>query len=228
MQPYLFPYIGYFQLINAVDRFVLYDDVNYIKKGWVNRNQILVNGRSYMFTIPVKSVSQNKKINELCLAEETKWKDRLLKTLTQAYSKTPMYDEVYPLVYSILMFGENNLSKFIFNSLTQLCAYMEIKTTIIPTSTTYGNQQMNGQNRIIDMCIREKADIYINPTNGRDLYDSTEFRKRGMDLKFILTRALTYNQEIKGLFVPNLSIIDVLMFNDKTRLKRILEQYDLS
>ncbi len=227
MQPYLFPYIGYFQLIQAVDKFVLYDDVNYINKGWINRNQILVNGKAHMFTIPLKEASQNKKINEIEVSDEKVWKEKLLKTLTMTYKNASMYSEVYPVVESILSFDKNNLSAFIHNSIVRLCQYMRIATTVIPTSTIYANQELKGQNRILDICDLEKAGMYINPTNGRSLYQQEEFLRKGIHLKFIQTRNVAYRQYSDTTFIPYLSIIDVLMFNNNEDLKRMLIEYDL-
>jgi hypothetical protein len=227
MQPYLFPYIGYFQLINAVDRFVLYDDVNYINKGWINRNQILVNDQAHMFTIPLREASQNKKINEIEVSNEKVWREKLLKTVAMTYKKAPLYRDVFPLIESILSFEKSNLSEFIHNSIIQLCKYLGIATTIIPTSSIYANQGLKGQSRIIDICDLEKANIYINPTNGRSLYQQPEFLLKGIDLKFIRTRNIAYRQYSDIAFVPYLSIIDVLMFNHNENLKKILTEYDL-
>jgi len=228
MQPYLFPYIGYFQLIQAVDKFLLYDDVNYINKGWINRNQILVNGQAHMFTIPLKEASQNKKINEIEVSDEKVWREKFLKTLAMAYKKAPMYSQVYPLIESILSFDRNNLSAFIHNSIISLCNYMSIATAIMPTSTVYANQGLKGQDRIVDICALEHADMYINPTTGRSLYQKADFTLKGIHLKFISTRNVTYSQYSGTTFIPYLSIIDVLMFNNDEDLKKLLREYDLN
>lgn len=97
MQPYLFPYIGYFQLLNAVDMFVVFDDVNFIKKGWINRNNILVNRQKYLFTVPLKDASQNKLIKEVQIADDG-WQEKFLKTVAQSYKKAEFFDEAFALI----------------------------------------------------------------------------------------------------------------------------------
>ncbi|MDR6194877.1 WbqC family protein [Siphonobacter sp. SORGH_AS_0500] len=96
MQPYLFPYIGYFQLLNAVDKFVIYDDVAFINRGWINRNSILNNGKAQLFTVPLKEASQNKLIHEISIDTDQKWRDKLLKTIQQNYKKAPHFAAVFP------------------------------------------------------------------------------------------------------------------------------------
>ena len=98
MQPYVFPFIGYFQLINSVDHFVFYDDVNFMKKGWINRNRIVINKNDFQFTISLEKISQFRKIKEIKVLSDNK----LLKRIEQAYKKAPYFDEVYPLLKNIL------------------------------------------------------------------------------------------------------------------------------
>lgn len=222
MQPYFLPYIGYFQLVAAVDKFVLYDDVNYINKGWINRNQILVNGQPYMFTIPLKEASQNKKINEINLASDEKWRDKTLRTFLQSYKKAPMFNEVFPLIESIFKYPETNLATFIHHSLTEVCDYIKFKTEIVPSSTIYNNQDLNGQDRILDICMREKASIYINAPNGKSLYEASVFSAKNIELKFLESSSVRYEQYPQSDFVPNLSIVDVLMFNDREKIGSML------
>lgn len=102
MQPYLFPYLGYFQLIQAVDKFILLDDVNFIKRGWVNRNRILVNGKDHLFSLPLQRASQFKKINDLKLADYPGWRNRFFKTLTHAYRQASQYEPVMKMLHQAL------------------------------------------------------------------------------------------------------------------------------
>lgn len=222
MQPYFLPYIGYFQLMAAVDKFVVYDDVNYINKGWINRNQILLNRQPYMFTIPLKEASQNKKINEISLTSDDKWRDKMLRTFGQSYKRAPMFNDVFPLVESIVSYPESNLATFIHHSLTQLCSYMNLKTVIVPSSTVYGNQHLKAQERIIDICIRENATVYVNAPNGKSLYDASVFSAENIELKFLEPSSVRYEQYPEVDFVPYLSIVDVLMFNDRERIGSML------
>ena len=159
MQPYFFPYIGYFQLISAVDIFVVYDDVNYINKGWINRNHILVNGQAKLITIPLIQASQNKHISEIELFGDLKWKDKLLKTIEFNYKKASYFKDVYLLIESIILFEEPNLSRYIHNSLIQICQYLDINTVIVPTSAKYQNGHLKAADKIMDICLQEKAQM---------------------------------------------------------------------
>ncbi len=226
MQPYLFPYIGYFQLINAVDRFVLLDDVNYIKKGWINRNRILVNSKEHLFTVPVKGVSQNRLISELFLVEEDKWKTKLLRTMEESYRKASQFKDVISLFNQIIYSKELSLSKFILYSLEQINNYLGITTEIVASSSIYGNTCLKGEERIIDICKKEKADVYINAIGGLALYSGEKFIRSGIELKFIKPLSIEYPQ-YDNQFVAWLSIIDVMMFNSMEKLKSLIRRYEL-
>ena len=214
MQPYLFPYIGYFQLIKAVDKFIVFDDVNYINKGWINRNNILVNGKPSMFTLTLQGASQNKLISEISISDRDKWVKKFLKTLGQSYKKAPYYEEGMTVIGKALMYGEDNLSLFLTNSIETICAYLDIKTIIEPTSGKYDAGELKGQERIIQICNSEKADEYINPIGGVELYSKDAFEKHKIKLTFIKSNTITYNQ-FGSEFVPFLSVIDVIMFNGR-------------
>jgi len=226
MQPYLFPYIGYFQLVRAVDKFVLLDDVNFINKGWINRNNILVNGKANLFTIPLENASQNKLIKDINISSEPKWKSKFLTTLTMAYKKSPHFSSVMPLIESIMNSEENNVSKKICISLQNICEYLGIKTIIEPTSSKYGTENLKGQEKIISICKQEKATDYINPIGGTELYDKAKFTAEGINLYFIKTGEIKYKQFAND-FVPYLSIIDLLMFNSTEEAAALLERYTL-
>ncbi len=225
MQPYIFPYIGYFQLINAADRFVILDDVNYINKGWINRNNILVNGKANMFTIPLKDASQNKLINEITVSDDAKWQAKFLRTIELNYKKAPCYDNVYPVIAEILNSGINKIADLNYYSITRINEYLGIHTEIVSTSSVYQNTVLKGQDRIIDICIKEKATDYINPIGGVELYSKEAFGKNNLNIQFIKTGTIVYEQ-FKHQFVPWLSIIDVMMFNSPEVIKDILNQYE--
>lgn len=226
MQPYFFPYIGYFQLIKAVDTFVVYDDVNYIKKGWINRNFMLVNGNSYLFRMALQSVSQNKHINQIEIDENSNWKQDLLKTITLSYKKAPFFGQVFPILESIIMFEEKNLSKFLANLLRQVCDYLKIDTKIINSSAINKNEEAKGQDKIIEICKKIKADHYINPIGGLALYDKENFLDEKLLLNFIKTNPIEYKQ-FNNKFLPWLSIIDVMMFNSIEEISLFLDNYEL-
>ncbi len=228
MQPYVFPYIGYFQLINAVDTFVFYDDVNFIKKGFINRNTLLVDGEKYQFTIPCKSISQNKLILEIDLSFDEKSKSKLLKTIEQAYQKAPFFNVVFPLLEQFI---NNNASKtisdFAIESVKLIANYLNIKKKWIVSSINhYDTKEFKKEQRLIQIAKKEQTTIYINPIGGIDLYDKEDFDEKQLTLKFLRSEPSTYKQ-FTNEFVPYLSIIDVIMFNSIDKTKSLLNQYKL-
>ncbi|MBF4507150.1 WbqC family protein [Flavobacterium sp. JLP] len=225
MQPYFFPYIGYFQLINAVDVFVIYDDVNFIKKGWINRNNILVNGEQFLFNIELKGASQNKLINQIETNYNSQCKEDLLKTIRFAYAKAPFFKDTFSLVKRIIEHKEINISKLITYSLKEICTFLSIETQIIISSDIIKNNNLKGQLKIIEICKNLEANTYINPIGGLNLYDSEAFLQNNISLKFIKSSPIIYNQ-FSNTFIPHLSIIDVLMFNSPERIKDFLNEYE--
>jgi len=226
MQPYLFPYIGYFQLVHAVDKFVVFDDVNYINKGWINRNRILVNGAAHLFTIPLIAASQNKLIDEIDVDPADKWRIKFLRTIEMSYSKAPYFKDVFLLVQGIINNPAVNLSQYVCFSIANIASYLGVNTEIVPSSRKYYNQELKAQERIIDICLRENAVEYINPIGGLELYSKEKFDEKGLKLFFIKTREITYPQLGKD-FVPWLSIIDVLMFCGAGQTADLLKRYEL-
>lgn len=230
MQPYLFPYIGYFQLINAVDKFVIYDDVNFIKQGWINRNNILVQGQPLLFTIPLKKQSSFTLINEVLINDKLykSWCKKYLRTVEQAYSKAPFFQNVFNLIEKVFELNTNNLSisELAVKSLTESCKYLGLESKFVLTSTIYKNSNLPGKERIIDICKKESVSYYINPIGGQKLYNKAYFKKKAIELSFIKSESIEYPQ-FKNEFVPWLSIIDVLMFNSIDETKLLLSKYEL-
>lgn len=210
MQPYLFPYIGYWQLLHASDCFVVYDDVNYINRGWINRNRILINDAPGLITLPLLQASQNRKIRDIEIAPAAQWQRRVLRSIEMAYRKAPCFDEVFPVVEQILSHQDSNLAGFLTHQLRTLAGFMGLETRIVPSSQVYENSPLAAQARILDICRQEQATTYINAQGGRELYDPTAFAEAGIDLRFIAMRPLPYRQRSEG-FTPYLSIIDALM-----------------
>jgi len=226
MQPYFFPYIGYWQLIHAVDRFVIYDDVNYIKGGWINRNRILINGQSTYITVPLNQPSPNRRICDTTLLPSTIWRDKMVKMVEITYRKSAFFSEVFPVVEGLIRYETDSLSNYLAHHLQTLTAFMGIRTDLVVTSRCYENNELSGQERIIDICKREKATTYINPQGGQTLYDSEAFRKAGINLRFIIMRPFSYQQRSSG-FVQHLSIIDVLMEVGADGIRQHLDAVDL-
>jgi WbqC-like protein family len=226
MQPYAFPYIGYFQLINTVDKFVIYDDVSYINRGWINRNNILVNKKNYLFTIPLKEASQNKLINEIKVVEGNSWKNSLLKSIELSYKKAPFYKGIYELINRIILSPCIHIHELVSLSIISISKYLEFKTEFVLTSSIYKNSNLKGQDRILDICLIERANTYINPVGGIAIYSRGKFIDAGININFLKTNLIEYRQ-FDNEFVPNLSIIDVLMFNDVEKIKELLLQFIL-
>jgi len=225
MQPYFLPYIGYFQLMHAVDKFVILDDVNFINRGWINRNRILLNGKAHLFTIPLKDASQNKLIKDIEISREGNWRTKFLKTISMNYKPAPFFATVFPMITKLISSDDNLISKFIIKSLIEIMGYLNIKTTLIKTSTFYENQPLKAEEKIIDICRKENAKVYINPVGGLHLYSKERFEEEGIELSFINTRPITYKQ-FGNEFVPWLSVIDVLMFNSKEDISGYLNNYE--
>lgn len=226
MQPYLFPYIGYFQLMYVADRFVIYDDVNFIKKGWINRNNLLGNAQPQLFTLPLKDLSQNKAINEIEIDNLANFKDKFLKTLYQNYKKAPYFQEVVGLVALCLDNKQENIADLITHSLQQIKYYLGLNTELLRSSEACHNKHLKAQDRIIDICVQQGAHRYVNAIGGQHLYDKAAFEASGIELKFIKTRPIQYKQ-FTNEFVAGLSIIDILMFNSVAETKALLAAYDL-
>ncbi len=227
MQPYFCAYIGYYQLINSVDKFVICDNMQYTKKGWFNRNRILDNGTDRMFTIPLKKDNRYLNANLRYLADNSiTERMRILKQIQSLYKKAPFFSQNYPLFRRLFIQENNNLFDFIHFSVIELCSIFDIKTQIILSSSLDIDQELKSQDRIIEMCKYLKTDTYINAIGGKELYDKESFNKEGIDLKYIRTKKIEYDQFDHD-FVPWLSIIDILMFNDIEKVKGYLNEYEL-
>jgi hypothetical protein len=221
MQPYFFPYLGYFQLIHVADVFVVYDDVAYIKQGWINRNFLLAGCSPQRFTVPLSGASSFRPIRDIRVANN-RWKSKFLKSLEHAYRKAPQFPGVYPLAEAVVQNGSWSLAELALDSVKAVMRYLELRTTIRPTSRVYDNGKLTGQQRILDICRQEGADTYVNLPGGKPLYDREMFAASGVDLQFIRMGDVSYRQfECK--FVPNLSVLDVLMFNGQEKVLELLQ-----
>jgi len=225
MQPYFFPYIGYFSLIKVVDLFIFYDDVNYIKGGWVNRNRILINSEAKYLTLNVKNGSPNKLINEIEFDDN---RQKLLKTIEQNYKKAPYFKQVWPLLETNLKLKTTSLADIAINSVRSVTNYLGMKTKFEISSVSYPETKgLERSERLIQICRKTHADTYINAIGGIDLYDKNDFLKNHINLQFLKPQLLQYKQ-YKETFIPGLSIIDVLMFNSIEDINKMLDQYQLA
>lgn len=226
MQPYFFPYLGYWQLLAAVDKYVIYDDVNFIKGGWINRNRILNNCSVQYINVRMKGASSFKKINEIEVDKDPVFIEKTKKTIINAYHKAPEFNKVYPLIESVLDCKEKNLALYLINSIYRICTYLEINTELIISSNISKDELLRGEDKVIDICKKMNATIYYNAIGGKSLYDFARFREEGINLVFLKERVEPYKQNCKK-FESGLSIIDVMMYNSVYSIKDMLVQYDL-
>ena len=225
MQPYFLPYIGYFQLMNAVDEFVVYDNIEYTKKGWINRNRILVGGKDVYITLPLKKDSDFLDVRDRVLAES--WpieKNKILNRVSAAYRKAAYFNSVFPVFEECILFEERNLFTFILNSLHQVMAYLKIKTPVIISSSILIDHELKAEKKVMAICKARKADSYINPIGGIQLYRQDRFKEQGLDLHFLKTSEFHYRQ-FEDDFVPFLSILDVMMFNSQEEIRAYLDSF---
>lgn len=226
MQPYFFPYLGYWQMILTADTFVIFDDVNFIKRGWINRNNILINGSAHLISLPLLAASQNKHIKDIWVTDSLKDKEKLLKTIEVAYKKAPFFNDVFPIVYDTVLSKDNNLARLLRNQFESVFNYLDVKAKVLFSSDIDKNEDLRAQDKIIDICKRLNTTHYINAIGGTDLYDRQAFANEGMKLSFIKMRPIDYKQ-FNNEFVPNLSFIDVLMFNSRRDVGLMLNEFDL-
>lgn len=226
MQPYFLPYIGYFQLIASVDQFIVYDNIKYTKKGWINRNRMLLNGIDAMFSLPLKKGSDSLDVVERELAADFD-RTKLLNQFKGAYGRAPQFELTYPVLERIVRHEDVNLFRYIHHSIVRLCKHLGIKTEIKISSEIAIDHGLKGQDKVLALCMATGADTYINTIGGVELYAKDDFRIQGIDLQFIKARPFEYAQ-FGAPFVPWLSIVDVLMFNPLNTVRACInENYDL-
>lgn len=226
MQPYFFPYIGYFQLIAAVDIFIVYDNIKYTKKGWINRNRILQNGRSVMLSLPLKRGSDNLDVGERELAPEFNG-DKLLNQIEGAYRRAPYFEQTFPLIGQIVRNSDANLFRYLHCSIVKTCEHLGIRTEIKISSDIAIDNALRSQDKVLALSAAVGASTYVNAIGGMELYSKDDFSCKGVELKFIRSKPFEYPQ-FGGEFVPWLSIIDVMMFKSIETIRKCLEtNYEL-
>ena len=227
MQPYFFPYIGYWQLMNAVDTYVIYDDVTFIKNGWVNRNRILINGEARYFNLPTVGAGSYVMIKDIELSKEQKLFDKLIKSLDGAYKKAPFYSETMPLLESIILSNKKYMGELLELQVREVAKHLNMQTQILLSSQEVKKDtSLHAQDKVLDICRNLGATEYYNAIGGTELYDKNTFAENGIKLSFLSTDPISYKQ-YKNEFVPYLSIIDVLMFNGVSGTKEYLKAFKL-
>lgn len=234
MQPYFFPYIGYWQLINTVDVFILFDDVQFIRHGWVNRNRVLKHGGGWQYiTVPLAKHSMNEKIKNIYAHSVADWKLQVLRQLEHynyaKRNKAPFYNEVLELL--IRTFSKISLDEKVttINALIikEICSYLDISTTILISSEQQFNYEsvQDAGDWALKIAEQMNADEYMNPIAGKDIFNPEKFQLSNIKLSFLRSDDINYNQG--GVFEPWLSIIDVLMFNGRVGTQSLISQYSI-
>ena len=227
MQPYFFPYVGYFQLIAAVDLFVVYDDVQFIKNGWINRNRILLNEAAAWITLPVERGHLQDNINQRHFVTYKPACAKIINQLEAAYRKAPCFREIKSLVESLLALEEDNVAGTLKRQLEELSRRLGLSTKFLnSTDLKKPEVALGGQDRVIEICCAKQAGEYYNSMGGVPLYDPAAFAQAGITLRFLEPRLQTYKQ-FDNAFVSNLSIIDALMFNGLAQVSSMLREFDL-
>jgi hypothetical protein len=227
MQPYFFPYVGYFQYMMACSHFILYDDVQFIMRGWINRNNILLNGKAHMLTVPLVKASPNRTIAKTMVMDGP-WPARMMATLEQAYRKAPYWQGISSMVQGIFGAGHATIASLASASIQAVCAYLDLPVTVVPTSTAYNNSHLARNERLYDLCDRMNARVCIVPQGGRALYAKPEFALHGIELRYLVPDLSPYDQSGTAAFVPSLSILDVLAWNGPAGTRAMLEKYTLA
>lgn len=223
MQPYFFPYLGYWQLLANVDKYVVYDDVTYIKGGWINRNNFLINGQKNLLTMQLEKASSYTLIKDIAIKDDFV---KFLKTIEMSYKKAPFFEDSFRLLKDICQCPEKKLGQFLFNSHIKICEYLGIDTELILSSSFEKHVELKGKDKVISICKQLGADEYINAIGGQELYDKKEFAENGIRLNFLQANLREYRQ-LKNEFVAGLSIIDIMMFNSKEEIKEMLNDFNL-
>lgn len=226
MQPYFLPYIGYFQLMQAVDTLILYDNIKYTKKGWINRNRFLRNGKDSVFSLPLKSASDTLDIRDRHVAAEFD-REKLLNQFRGSYRQAPFFRETMKLVEEVVSHEDTNLFRYLFHSINRVGRHLGLDTDIQISSDINVDHSLKGQERVLSLCAALGVSTYINLPGGMGLYSGEAFRERNIELRFIQPQLCEYSQ-LDNEFVPWLSIVDVLMFNSVDEIRaRILPSYQL-
>ena len=223
MQPYFFPYLGYWQLLANVDKYVVYDDVTYIKGGWINRNNFLINGQKNLLTMQLEKASSYTLIKDIAIKDDFV---KFLKTIEMGYKKAPFFEDIFRLLKDICQCPDKKLGQFLFNSHIKICEYLGIDTELILSSSFEKHTELKGKDKVISICKQLGADEYINAIGGQELYDKKEFAENGIRLNFLQADLREYRQ-LKNEFVAGLSIIDIMMFNSKEEIKEMLNDFKL-
>jgi hypothetical protein len=224
MQPYFFPYLGYFQLIANSDIFVFFDDAQYIKRSFMNRNRILNSkGEVVWITLPVAYGNHTAGIMDRTYVLKGKEVKRIIRSIKNAYRNAPEFDEFIPEFEAIMSYAQPNVAEFNINLIKRVSNFMGLSPTFVRSSQISQTAGLWGQDRVIDMCRRLGATRYVNPFGGTALYDSASFRLHGVELEFLRPTIETRLDRF-----PYLSIIHTLLTVSYEGLAEQLRRYEVT
>lgn len=228
MQPYFFPYIGYYQLARMVDTFVLYDNVEFTKSGWIHRNRILMNGKIKYISLSLRKDSDYKMIGERRIASIFFEKNRgkIIRQIENSYRNSEQFSTVMPVIYEAMSSNQNNLYDYLYHSIRVIFNYLNIRPRVIRSSEVDLYHQLPASKKLIAFCDFYGANRLINPIGGIKLYDRSEFLENGIKLSFLESTQINYSNE-DGEVPTHLSIIDVLMNNSRDQIETMLNNFKL-
>jgi hypothetical protein len=228
MQPYFLPYIGYWQLMNAVDQFVVYDNIQFTKKGWINRNRYLLDGKAEIFTLPLKKDSDYLDIRDRYLSDNFDGEaKKILRRCEAAYRKAPYFKEGYEVLQECLTYDDKNLFNFIFHSIEVVKNYLNIDTELVVSSQIDIEHSLRSAEKVKAICKSLSASNYVNPIGGISLYDKKDFDENNISLRFLQSQETVY-QQFDNKFIPWLSIIDMIMFCSKCEITSMSSKIEYS
>jgi hypothetical protein len=228
MQPYAFPYIGYFCLAEASDVFVFHDDVNYIKGGWINRNRIVINGAPYLFSIPVSRWESDDFIMNVRIQSIIDFRRKFLRQLELAYRNAPSFEIGLSYVDDVLNSSHISISELAIHSIVRLYKLVGLPKTFLRSSERFSGLRGVGRSEKLTAITKALgSNNYVNPIGGTALYDKTSFAEMGVSLSFVKSKLTEYRQVGAREFIPSMSIIDVLMNNDLDRVRMLMKDYEL-
>lgn len=229
-QPYLFPYIAWYQVINACDAFVISDDVQYTRSGYINRNQILMNGRPLRFGVPLRGASHTEVIGERRI-HDWGWARELLRGMRHAYRGAPHFDEVYPMIEGILAEPVDLLIDLLERAIVVTARHLGLGQRIVRASSVQARVGLRKADRVLATAKALGARCYLQRDTeaARQMYRHEFFLAEGIVLKFVRVGLLPYAQRGVKEFLPGLSLIDFLMHvapEDRGRHLRACEIVD--
>jgi hypothetical protein len=227
MQPYFFPYIGYYQLAASSDYFVFYNDVNYIEGGWINRNNILSREGRTMFTVPLVKPSPNKAINEIHVQSDAAWKDKFLKSLQHVYSKAPFFDAASGLVRTVIATQAETIDVLAAESIRAVFSYLSLPLRSYQSSERAYDRSADKVTKIISLARTFDCNTLLFPSGSKSLYRDEDFTPYGYTSFAVIPQVQPYKQFSPSRFEANLSMIDVLMFNEPGQIRKMLGEIKL-